>query len=329
VAEACSGLRYLIASLTVGALFAYLNYQRAWKRVVFVGLSVAVPILANFVRAYMIVMIGHLSDMKLAVGVDHFLYGWVFFGVVIGLLFWLGSFWCDPAPKGEHDAARVVPGRPASSLAAVAAGVGVLTTVAVWPVYAAHLDTLGSGRGPVLLSSPQAASGWRADPTATLSWSPRYSGAAATSFAVYRKEARTVALYVGYYRNQRPGAELVSSMNSVDVPPWLSTGAALHREDLGEWVQLRQTHLRAGGRRLLVWEWYRIGGRDLINPYLAKALLARDRLLGRSDDSAVFILASPYEDRPERAAETLREFARDMRPQLLAALDAAGLEKPR
>src|SRR5258706_4010149 len=78
VVEACSGVRYLIASVTLGVLYAYLTYRRLVHRVLFVGASILVPILANGVRAYMIVMIGHLSGMKLAVGVDHLIYGWVF-----------------------------------------------------------------------------------------------------------------------------------------------------------------------------------------------------------------------------------------------------------
>ncbi len=96
VVEGCSGLRYLIASITVGALYAYLNYRVLWKRILFVVLSIVVPILANGFRAYMIVMIAHLSDMKLALGVDHLIYGWVFFGLVMLLLFWVGSYWRDP-----------------------------------------------------------------------------------------------------------------------------------------------------------------------------------------------------------------------------------------
>ena len=32
IVEACSGLRYLIASVTIGTLFAYLNYRRLWKQ---------------------------------------------------------------------------------------------------------------------------------------------------------------------------------------------------------------------------------------------------------------------------------------------------------
>ena len=39
----------------------------------------------------MIVMLGHLSNNKLAVGVDHIIYGWVFFGVVMLLQSWVSS----------------------------------------------------------------------------------------------------------------------------------------------------------------------------------------------------------------------------------------------
>ncbi len=61
VVEACSGVRYLIASLMVGTLYAYLSYRSPRRRVIFMGFAILVPIVANWLRAYMIVMIGHLS----------------------------------------------------------------------------------------------------------------------------------------------------------------------------------------------------------------------------------------------------------------------------
>src|SRR5438552_85220 len=70
VVEGCSGVRYLIASFTVGVLFAYLSYRRAWKRLLFAAMSIIVPIIANGMRAYLIVMIAHLSNNQLAHGVD-------------------------------------------------------------------------------------------------------------------------------------------------------------------------------------------------------------------------------------------------------------------
>jgi UDP-N-acetyl-D-galactosamine dehydrogenase len=96
VVEACSGVRYLIASFMVGTLFGYLNFNGLRKRLIFAGVSLVVPIVANWLRAYMIVMIGHLSGNTLAVGVDHLIYGWVFFGIVITTMFMIGSRWSDP-----------------------------------------------------------------------------------------------------------------------------------------------------------------------------------------------------------------------------------------
>jgi EpsI family protein len=99
---------------------------------------------------------------------------------------------------------------------------------------------------------------------------------------------------------------------------------SLRSEDLPSGtVELRQTRLASPGGRLLVWDWYRIAGYDLSNPYLAKALLARDKLLGRGDDSAAIVLAAPYDTRPETAADTLRVFAREMLPAIDNALRLA------
>jgi EpsI family protein len=90
-------------------------------------------------------------------------------------------------------------------------------------------------------------------------------------------------------------------------------------------LPVRETRLRSASGRLLVWDWYRIGGHDLSNPYIAKAILARDKLLGRGDASAAIVLAAPYETRPDAAADTLRSFIRDMLPAIERALtDAAG-----
>lgn len=93
VVEACSGVRYLISSVTLGCLYAYLTYRSTRRRLLFIAIAIIVPVIANGLRAYMIVMIGHLSSMQLATGVDHLIYGWLFFGLVMFLMFWIGSYW--------------------------------------------------------------------------------------------------------------------------------------------------------------------------------------------------------------------------------------------
>ena len=112
VAEACSGLRYLIASLALGCLYAYLSYRSLWRRLAFVAMALVVPIIANGLRAYGIVMLAYLSDGKIATGVDHIIYGWLFFGVVVLLMFWIGSFWRESIPDTARPSAAIPAATP-------------------------------------------------------------------------------------------------------------------------------------------------------------------------------------------------------------------------
>jgi exosortase A len=93
VAEACSGIRFLISMIAIGTLYAYLYYHSLWRRLVFVSLSLIIPIIANGIRAFGIIYVGHKSDMEHAVGVDHLVYGWLFFSIVLLLLMAIGKFW--------------------------------------------------------------------------------------------------------------------------------------------------------------------------------------------------------------------------------------------
>jgi len=96
VAEACSGIRFLISTTTIGVLFSYLNFSKFYKQIGFVLLCVFVSIVGNGLRAFLIILIGHLSDMQAAVGFDHLVYGWVFFSFIIGILFVIGNYMADP-----------------------------------------------------------------------------------------------------------------------------------------------------------------------------------------------------------------------------------------
>jgi EpsI family protein len=88
-------------------------------------------------------------------------------------------------------------------------------------------------------------------------------------------------------------------------------------------LEVRETRLRSSRQRLLVWDWFRIAGHDVINPYVAKGMLAWQKLSNRGDDGTAIILATPYDDHSEPPVATLREFALDMMPSINAALARA------
>ncbi len=86
VAEACAGLRFLIASIAFGVLYALLMYRGTVRRTLFILASIAVPIMANWLRALGIVVLGHILGNAEAAAADHIIYGWVFFSAVTLLL---------------------------------------------------------------------------------------------------------------------------------------------------------------------------------------------------------------------------------------------------
>jgi exosortase A len=329
VVEGCSGLRYLIASIVGGCLYAYLTYRSLTRRLIFIAASVVVPILANGLRAYMIVMIAHLSDMKLALGIDHFIYGWVWFGIVILLMFWVGSYWREddePPP-----AAGAAPPRRFAVGGLAPAAIAAFAVAAVWPAYAAYLDRDRGALPPIELAVPQSAGGWEADSRELTDWRPRYGGTDASLFRVYRKGDRAVALYLGYYRHQRQGAELVTSTNVMveqKHSDWEDVGQRARRGVLeSPPLDARETLLRSRPQRLLVWDWYHFDGVDTISPYRAKLLLARNKLFGDADDGFAVIVAAPYDENRAAAEATLREFLRDMLPAIRAAMSATEAAK--
>lgn len=105
VAEACAGLRFLIAAVAFGYLYALVIYRSWRRRALFIAISIVVPIIANGFRALGIVSLGYLLGSAQAAATDHVLYGWLFFSIVILLLVVLGL----PFREDDKPAIRTTP----------------------------------------------------------------------------------------------------------------------------------------------------------------------------------------------------------------------------
>ena len=325
VVEGCSGLRYLIASVTLGVLYAYLTY-RSWKRrVLFSIAAIIVPILANSGRAYMIVMIAHLSDMKLALGIDHYIYGWVFFGLVMMLLFWIGGFWREddlPEPADSAStlqAGDVEPRRPILPMALAA-----LLVAGLWPVYAAWLNARPLPAIPILQVETQG--GWQPG-TLFTTWTPHWVGADRQLRRAFVQAGHQVMLDLNYYGTQRQDAELINSQNFMIKQKdlvWSNIGETVISVQIdGHAQQVRQAKMRSiNGQRLLVWQWNQVNQYVTVNDYTAKLILALDRIRLARDDGLSVLIATPYDEVGiDAASNTLATFAADMKPAIGRALD--------
>lgn len=91
VAEACSGVKFLIAMVTLAVLVCFTRFNSWTRRAMFMAASIIIPILANGVRAWGTIYIAQFQGVEFAAGFDHIFYGWIFFAIVVAAL--LASAW--------------------------------------------------------------------------------------------------------------------------------------------------------------------------------------------------------------------------------------------
>lgn len=326
VIDACSGIRYVIASVTLGVLYAYLAYQSRWRRIVFILVSALVPVLANGLRAYSIVMIAHLSDMKLATGIDHLIWGWVFFGMVMLIIFSIGAIWREPeavAPAPAAPAAIAAHGRGVA-LGATAIVIAMLLLRAGSNHIAAHQSVV---RAPTQL--PAVIGEWVLGDRRPWTWSPHFLPAELGAALTYRRGDLALTVDVAHFVQQRQDAEVINSQNQIVYgrygreTEWRVANEGRERFDTGDGPLGVDSFRVRGPQSLAVWRWYRIGARNTTNTYVAKLYQAWDRLTLDRTDGAIVVVAAPLDARDQPPEAEVRAFVRDLVPVLSRALDAS------
>ncbi|WOJ95037.1 exosortase A [Congregibacter variabilis] len=329
VVEECSGVRYLIASAALGTIYAHLTYRSLWKRALFILAALTVPILANGLRAYGIVMLGHFSGMRLAAGVDHLLYGWIFFGVVIFLMFWVGGLWADTTQDHgsqispvQKNASRE-PTTQVNNANIVNAVAGISIFAFVLLLISLSLTSRGEANyeGLSKPAAPQIAE-YTKSQGAAKSWRPEFHNPDWQFQQSYVVKSSKVTLSVAWYVAQRDGAEAVSSLNRLTNPytgQWKLTTDDWFKSSDGIF---KENELRLEAQRLLVWSRYRVGPYYESNPYLAKAWQAMATLHGRHD-AAMLVLATPIDTDRATAQARLDDFWLSAIAPVNLALDSA------
>jgi exosortase A len=324
VVEACSGLRYLIAALALGALFAHVNFHSTRRRLAVMAAALLVPIVANGVRAYLIVMLGHLSDMRLAVGVDHLIYGWLFFGLVVLLLFWLAARWRElPLPRAVPSARSGMGAGAAGTRAALRASVACLLLASLWPALAlaSHRhDAIAVPGSPAVLDLPDPPAWRRLHGAASGEpvWQAPYAGTPALFAATYARQGSDgapVGLQLRWYARQVRDAELLTHQSAPYGARWTLLTQRVQRATLAAGtLDVRESVLAHGGERLLVWRLYRQGGIVTARPVLVKLLLAQAKLLGTRQDGADIIVFAAYDELAPPPRTQLQAFLRAALP---------------
>ena len=310
VAEACSGVKFLIAMVALGALVANVCF-RSWKRrLLFMALCILAPILANGVRAWGTIFAAQYVGAEQAGGFDHIVYGWFFFALVIAAV--LGLSWRhfdravdDPMIDAEAIMALKLPrifdgGAMAAPFVILACGALVLGGQA-WVRSAESL----LAPMPAQIFLPEVRGWSRVDYVPTVPWEPRAAGAGHRLLGRYADaKGRKVDVFLALYPAQSEGRE-ATGFGEGALPEnsewsWNGAGPATSGAK-SELLRARGTTQR------LVQTYYRSG--DLLTGSALKLKLSTigDRLLLRREPTVMLILSVEVST-AEDAGTTLDRF---------------------
>jgi exosortase A len=226
VAEACSGAKFLIAMIALGALVAHLGFNSWRRRAGFMILCVVVPVIANGIRAFGTIWVAQYRGAKAASGFDHVVYGWIFFAIVITAVLAMSWRFFDraaDAPPVDGAAVARQAAMQRHALPLIPTAIAVLLIAVVAPTWAALIQSRGAVPIAAGAHLPQVA-GWTWMPaTDGTRWVPRFDGADRLLAGRYRDATGAeVDLAVALYARQGEGRELVGFGHGAVDPdgPW-------------------------------------------------------------------------------------------------------------
>ena len=299
VAEACSGVKFLIAMIALGVLVGNVCFVSWKRRAAFFALCLIVPILANGVRAWGTIFAAQYVGVERAGGIDHLIYGWVFFAVVIAAVLGLSWRYFDRGiddPPVDLERLQAMPLLARTERATIALPLALLGGAllvlggSAWAHAADSLPAL-MPRQVFLPDVP----GWtRVDYQPQASWQPRATGADHRLLGRYRDTAdNEVDVFFALYASQGEGHEAGGFGQGALIPEsawsWTSDGPAM--------PSARSDRLTSGGKiERLAFTWYHTGAMLTGSNTQLKLANISDRLLLRPRSTAMLILSA--EQRP-------------------------------
>jgi EpsI family protein len=174
--------------------------------------------------------------------------------------------------------------------------------------YQLQSDTADTGRTADLMPGADYYGNWQRQPEKTSTWQPIIHQPDLTASDTYMSDQGIVQLDIGYFHTQREGSETVSSSNKLVNPyggEWKIISSSI--VDQGEYSVLETTILKTN-KKLLTWQWYRLGELQTHDTYLAKLFEAYMRLFYDRTDGAFITLSTPLNEDKNAARVRLATF---------------------
>jgi exosortase A len=296
VAEACSGIRFLISMIAIGLLYAYLNYQSTWRRLVFVALSLIIPIIANGIRAFGIIYVGHKSDMEHAVGADHLVYGWVFFSIVLLLLMAIGKFWREDVPQNTESAVSNEDQTLQQSIPSISALAVLLSLTIITLAFKPFYENIVVGQYQQTKHESKALTyiKAKASPNFTVSFDPSFNKANHQYQAFVQHNDINLELYLAQFFSDSKDSELISWANriyDIDKLSIIDKKKIILDSDIGSVSATLIKLVTVSGVKRNIIYWYEVGDTRTSDQLSVKKAQLLNKLSGGSGGGSIVIFS--------------------------------------
>jgi exosortase A len=302
IAEACAGLRFLIATVTLGVLFTYMMFRKIHKTALFLFACVAVPLIGNGLRCVGIIMIAYLSGNKYGASIDHIVYGWGFNVAILVVLGAVGYLFRDEF--SDHADVRPSPPVAPKKLAMVTALAALLLSAG--PAVAWWHDNYFTQPDMAAIAQPFQPRTW-SQGSVSSSWRPEFSGADTKAVAsISDGSALPVDLYLGYYARPRPGHSMTAHLNKFwEDEAWtLADSGNVTARFANNPIQFQEWIVTAHAEKRMIWSTYWVNGRFTTSLLKVKLMQAAAALQGH-EGQAVVVLSTIMDTGPEEARKRL------------------------
>lgn len=296
VAEACSGIRFFVACVVMGSIISYVSYSTLWKRVAFFSFSVVLPIIANSVRVYGTIVVGHFIDMKYASEADHLVYGWGFFALVVLILVACSKFGAEETGSKIEKSDTTLGIATLVNDAWIHQRWGIIALLAILPLTITLVVHKGSvkEKANITLDTSnqpgQSVYAWEES-----AWKPVFTN---PTFVHFGQVTDEFDYFLAGYALSKPGTELVSDHNHLfDAKKWrqISSESLQLTNSSHDVFRVNLLHVgAANGHKRLIAYWYYLPNLSSSNRLKIKLAQAANVLGRKGAAGAVIALSIPY-----------------------------------
>jgi len=289
IAEGCSGLRYFVVGVALSILYSVTSYTKLKSRFIFILSGIAISIIANWLRVFIIIVAGYQTKMQHSLVVDgHYYFGWGVYMVMMTPLIILAVRSSRTKTKSEshsesnvhlNDARVLIDRKTLISFVAV-----VVVVISVPVLENLQIRNTNEKLG-LKLELNEIVDEYRLSKMSRLDWEPSTYGSIYSNYYQYSSGRNEYDILISFYSNNTQAIDIANKYNQLESDNWKVVKRGKAR-DLPANQLVMQSKL---GKQKLVYYWYNINGFLVRNKHVARLVQSLHKIFGIGQSAVFFV----------------------------------------